>query len=261
MDLGIEGRIALVTGAGGGLGSAIAMALAREGARVVGADRDAAALDALGERMRIESLAFHPLRFDLTDPAALAAAVHRLRAEVGDPAILVNNTGGPPPTAVAELPADAWHSWFAAMVTPVTALTGLLLPAMRSRGWGRVITSASSGVIAPIANLGLSNALRSALVGWSKTLAGEVAADGVTANVVVPGRIETARVRALDRAKAERDGTTPEEVAEASTAGIPVGRYGRPEEYASAVAYLAGAPASFITGSIIRVDGGMIPSS
>ncbi|WP_028923505.1 SDR family oxidoreductase [Pseudonocardia acaciae] len=260
MDLGIDGRVALVTGAGGGLGTAIALALAREGAVVVGADRDAAALDELGAAMRSESRRFHPLAFDLTDGDALRAAAGGLADTVEPPDILVNNTGGPPPTPIAELPAEDWNAWFAAMITPVTTLTGLLLPAMRARGWGRIITSASSGVVAPIPSLGVSNSLRSALVAWSKTLAAEVAGDGITANVVVPGRIATARVRALDRAKASRTGQTPEHVAAASTATIPVGRYGHPDEYASAVAYLAGAPASFITGTIIRVDGGMIPS-
>jgi 3-oxoacyl-[acyl-carrier protein] reductase len=260
MDLGITGRVALVTGAGGGLGSAISLALAREGARVVGLGRSEVPLARLAAAARAEELAFTHLTVDLTDPDAVATALDRLRAEVGAPDILVNNTGRPPPALVADLAVEPWRTWFDALVAPVIAITGLVLPAMRANGWGRIITSASSGIVTPIPNLGLSNALRSALAGWSKTLAAEIAPDGVTANVVVPGRIATDRVAALDRAKAERDGRSVEEVTRSSTASIPVGRYGRPEEYASAVAYLAGAPASYITGSIIRVDGGMIPS-
>ena len=131
---------------------------------------------------------------------------------------------------------------------------------MRQRRWGRIITNTSSGVVAPIPNLGLSNALRLALVGWSKTLARELAPYGVTANVVVPGRIATDRIHELDQARAEREGTTVTEVARASAASIPVGRYGDPAEYAAAVVFLASSPASYITGAVLRVDGGGIPS-
>jgi len=131
---------------------------------------------------------------------------------------------------------------------------------MKARGWGRIITNTSSGVIAPIPNLAISNALRMSLVGWSKTLAREVAKDGITANIVVPGRIATARVATLDNARAKREGRSVEEVAAESAASIPIGRYGKPEEYADVVAFLASTRAAYITGSVIRVDGGMITS-
>jgi 3-oxoacyl-[acyl-carrier protein] reductase len=146
------------------------------------------------------------------------------------------------------------------MVLGVIALTDRVLPAMRERRWGRVITTTSSGVVAPIPGLALSNVLRLSLVGWSKTLAREVASDGITVNVVVPGRIATGRVRELDEARAEREGSTVEAVVASSLAAIPAGRYGDPDEYAAAVAFLAGEPASYITGAMIRVDGGQIPS-
>jgi 3-oxoacyl-[acyl-carrier protein] reductase len=146
------------------------------------------------------------------------------------------------------------------MVLSVIAITDRVLPGMRSRGWGRIITSTSSGVIAPIQNLGISNALRASLVGWSKTLAREVARDGITANIVVPGRIATRRIRFLDEQKAKREGRPVEQVTAESTASIPVGRYGEPEEYADMVAFLASARAAYVTGSVIRVDGGLIPS-
>jgi 3-oxoacyl-[acyl-carrier protein] reductase len=149
---------------------------------------------------------------------------------------------------------------FQAMVLSVIAITDRVLPAMRERHWGRVITSASSGVVSPIPNLGLSNALRLSLVGWSKTLAREVGKDGITANVILPGRIATDRIKFLDDAKAKREGRTAAEVAAESEAGIPLGRYGKPEEYGSVVAFLASDRAAYITGSVIRVDGGLIAS-
>jgi 3-oxoacyl-[acyl-carrier protein] reductase len=131
---------------------------------------------------------------------------------------------------------------------------------MKERGWGRIITSTSSGVIAPIANLGLSNSLRSTLVGWSKTLAREVGPFGITSNIVLPGRIATGRITALDEAKAQRENRPVADVTAESTASIPVQRYGNPDEYGQTVTFLAGAGASYITGSVVRIDGGLIPS-
>jgi 3-oxoacyl-[acyl-carrier protein] reductase len=146
------------------------------------------------------------------------------------------------------------------MVSSLIQLTDKVLPDMHNAGWGRIITSTSSGVIAPIANLGMSNTLRMALVGWSKTLASEVAGDGITVNVMVPGRISTQRLGQLDAARAGREGTSVEEVAAKSAASIPAKRYGKPEEYGAVAAFLASQQASYMTGSVIRVDGGMIPS-
>jgi 3-oxoacyl-[acyl-carrier protein] reductase len=134
-----------------------------------------------------------------------------------------------------------------------------VLPNMRARHWGRIITSASSGVAAPIPNLAISNALRLSLLGWSKTLAREVAKDSITVNVVLPGRIATSRIKFLDEAKAKREGRTLEHVEAENTASIPAGRLGKPEEYGDVVAFLSSERAAYITGSVVRVDGGMIP--
>jgi 3-oxoacyl-[acyl-carrier protein] reductase len=131
---------------------------------------------------------------------------------------------------------------------------------MRQRGWGRVMTVVSSGVVQPIPILGISNTLRNALVTWSKTLAAEVARDGVTVNVLVPGRIDTERVRLTDEAVARRDGVTPEEARSRSTSTIPLGRYGSPAEFGALAAFVAGEPAAYITGSMLRCDGGHIRS-
>jgi 3-oxoacyl-[acyl-carrier protein] reductase len=260
MDLGIEGKVALVLSAGGGLGRMIAVALAKEGASLAVADRNedslaktVAQIEATGVRAVSRSL-------DLMDIEALSSFVTRINGELGGVDILVNISGGPPPTTAANVSPEQWIKEFRAMVVSIMHVTDLVLPGMRAKRWGRVITSTSSGVVAPIPNLGISNTLRSALIGWSKTLAREVAADGITANVVIPGRIATRRILQLDETRAAREGKTVEEIVKQSTASIPIQRYGEPEEFASVVAFLASGKASYVTGTMLRVDGGMIQS-
>ncbi|GAA1158145.1 SDR family oxidoreductase [Streptomyces hebeiensis] len=260
MDLGISGKTALVLGGGGGLGGAIAQALAAEGAAVAVADISPQAAERTAEALADAGGKAVPLEWDLADLDAIDRHIAAAEGALGPVDILVNNTGGPPPSPVAGQDPELWLSHFQSMVLSVIAITDRVVPLMRSRGWGRIITSTSSGVIAPIPNLGLSNALRGSLLGWSKTLAREIAAEGVTCNVVVPGRIGTQRTKFLDQAKADREGTSVAETSAESVASIPVGRYGEPREYAAAVAFLASAQAAYITGSVLRVDGGLIAS-
>jgi 3-oxoacyl-[acyl-carrier protein] reductase len=260
MDFGLKNKTALVLGGGGGLGKAIACSLAAEGAKVAVADIDSKAVaDTEAALVKLDGKSLG-LTWDLADLHQIDGHVTRIEAELGPVDILVNITGGPPPTPAAGQDPALWTKHFQAMVLSVIAITDRVLPAMRERHWGRVITSASSGVVSPIPNLGLSNALRLSLVGWSKTLAREVGKDGITANVILPGRIATDRIKFLDDAKAKREGRTAAEVAAESEAGIPLGRYGKPEEYGSVVAFLASDRAAYITGSVIRVDGGLIAS-
>lgn len=260
MELGIKGKTALVFGGAGGLGGAISQALAAEGANIVLADINAEALAIAAEKLQSTGVQTMAMTWDLADLSVIDATIGAIEDRFGGVDILVNNTGGPPPTPAAGQSPELWSKHFQAMVLSVIAITDRVLPGMRARKWGRIVTSTSSGVIAPIPNLGVSNALRMSLVGWSKTLAREVGGDGITANIVLPGRVATARITFLDEQKAKREGRTVAEVAAESTASIPLGRYGRPEEYGSVVAFLASQQAGYMTGSVIRVDGGMISS-
>jgi 3-oxoacyl-[acyl-carrier protein] reductase len=144
------------------------------------------------------------------------------------------------------------------MVVSVIALTDALLSGMRARRWGRIVTVVSSGVLQPIPILAISNSLRAAVVGWSKTLSNEVAADGVTVNILVPGRIDTERVRLTDEAVAEKEGLAMEKVRARSAATIPVGRYGSIDEFGAVAAFVCSERASYMTGTMVRVDGGIV---
>jgi 3-oxoacyl-[acyl-carrier protein] reductase len=257
MDLGLRGKTALVLGGGGGLGRAIAKSLAGEGARIAVAGIRAESLSGTQAAIGGKTLS---LVWDLADLAQIDPQVSRIERELGPVDILVNNTGGPPPTPASGQDPALWSKQFQAMVLSVIAITDRVLPNMRVRHWGRIITSTSSGVMTPIPNLAISNSLRLSLVGWSKTLAREVAKDGITANIVLPGRIATGRIKFLDQAKAKREERSVEDVEAESTAAIPAGRLGKPEEYGDVVAFLASERAAYITGSVVRVDGGLIPS-
>ena len=256
MNLQLAGRKAVVAGASRGLGRAIALALAAEGAAVGALARDATRLGALAASVPKGHGAITPHPADLSS----ASAIEALRPVLADADILVLNSGGPPPALIADTPDSVWSQHFETMFLSAVRLARLALPGMRHRRFGRILAVVSSGVVQPIPNLGISNAIRLALVGWAKTLAGEVAGDGVTVNCLAPGRIATERVAELDRARAAREGTDVEAVEKQSRATIPVGRYGEPTEFAAVAAFLAGAASSYITGSVIRVDGGMIRS-
>lgn len=257
MDLGIKGKRALVLASSRGLGHGIAVALAREGANVLLCGRSGETLEANCKAINAEGKGKADwIWADLEDENFVETVKTAVESKLGGVDILVNNTGGPKPGTAEEITADRLETYFFSMVLRVITLTNALLPAMKEQGWGRILTVASSGVIEPIANLALSNTLRPALAGWSKTLATEVARHGVTSNLLLPGSILTGRLDELDGAAAKRTGKSMDDVRTAKEAAIPAGRYGTVEEFAATAAFLCSQPASYITGSLVRCDGG-----
>ena len=246
MDLGLEGRTAIVCGASQGMGLAIAEALAAEGANVAMFARRRDVLEREAER--IGALA---VRGDLTNPQHLAQLVDTTVEAFGGVDVLVLNGGGPPPGAAVSLTPEAVETAVELLLTPHVRLVERCLPHLRASGRGRVVAIESTSVKEPIPNLVLSNAVRPGVVGWLRTLAREVAGDGITVNVVAPGRIDTERVR---------DVYGPDGPSEADLAAIAVGRLGAPAEVAAAVCFLASAPASYVTGAVLPVDGGLTRS-
>jgi 3-oxoacyl-[acyl-carrier protein] reductase len=256
MDLGLSDKTALVLGASGGLGFAIGERLAKEGARVVLNARPTERLDQALVAVKRQSRSAIALPIDLQQLGpADEEAIRKLA-----PDILICNSGGPPPGGASESALDAWPTQFQIMVLNQIRIIRACLPAMRERKWGRVLVIASSGVVAPIPNLAISNSLRSALVAFAKTLAAEVAGSGVTVNTIVPGRFATPRVAQLDQAAADREKISVESVKKRSEQTIPLGRYGDPAEFAAVAAFLVSEPAAYVTGQMTRVDGGLIRS-
>lgn len=255
MDFGLDGKTALVLGASKGLGRAIAEQLAREGAHVIAAARNAAAIATWAAELGEPGARVRAMPLDLAD----FASVERLIADVvavGGVDVLVNNSGGPPPSTAVDAKRSDWITQFEAMAASLFHITGALLPQMIEKKFGRIITIASSGIEQPIPNLALSNGIRSAVLGWSKTLSTEVAKHGITVNMVLPGRIATERIEQLDKANADRSGMTMEAVKQASLSTIPAGRLGTAAEFADVVAFLASTRAGYVTGAKIRIDGG-----
>jgi 3-oxoacyl-[acyl-carrier protein] reductase len=245
MDLGIAGKVALVTGASQGIGRAIAVELAAEGARVAISSRSPERIEqTAGE------IGASPFTYDSAQPERGPRLIEEVQEALGPIDILVTNTGGPPagPDPLG-FPREAWESAYRELVLSPIALIEAVMPGMRERGWGRIVNVASSTVREPSPVLVLSNSHRSATLAAFKTLAGQVAADGVTLNSVLPGRIATQRLFDL---LGSRKGAE-----EAAREDVPAGRLGTVEEFAAAAAFLCSARASYITGVALLVDGGV----
>jgi 3-oxoacyl-[acyl-carrier protein] reductase len=256
MDLMLTGRSALVLGSTSGLGLAIAEGLASEGARVAFTGRRGDTAREVAQR--------YPgsigMELDLADNESVERALELVGNTFDSVDILVLNSGGPPAGSATELTASALEASLRTLVLVQIEIVSRLLPGMRARRWGRIVGIGSSGLEQPIPGLVQSNAARAALDGYLKTLSREVGTDGVTVNMVLPGRIDTDRVTQLDGIRARSTGTDAASVRAQAEQSIPVGRYGTPEEFASMAVFLCSDKASYVTGTHIRVDGGLVSS-
>ena len=259
MDLGLNGKRTLVTAASGGLGFAVASALAGEGARVVLCSRDEGrAQDAAARIAKATGAEVHGVAADVADAASLEALFATALERLGGLDVLVNNAGGPPPGTFLDLDEAKWMRGYQLTLMSVVRSVRLALPAFEAAGGGRVLTLLSSSVKTPLPNLMLSNVYRPGLAGMIKSLAIELGSKNVQFVGLAPGRVDTERIRELDAAAAAKQGKTAEEVRAASLATMPMGRLGHPDEFGRVGAFLCSPAASYVNGSVVLVDGGAV---
>jgi 3-oxoacyl-[acyl-carrier protein] reductase len=247
MDLGISGKVALVCGASKGIGRAIAAGLVAEGAKVAVSSRSEERISATAAEIGASAFVW-----DSSDVARAPALLGEVEDALGPLDIVVCNTGGPPLGGALDMSGEQWQAAYDELVLAPMALVSAVIPGMRSRGFGRIVNVASTSVREPIPGLMLSNAHRSATLAAFKTIAREVAGDGVTLNTVLPGRIATDRMFGMLG--------DSEEALRGATADIPAGRLGTPEEFAAAAVFLCSAAAAYITGIALPIDGGLMKS-
>lgn len=251
MDLGIRGRVALVTGASSGIGAAIALALAAEGVSLAVAARRRDKLESVVNRAKSAGATDARLfEVDLSNSPAIERMLAGVKDTLGNPDILVLNGGGPKPGVYSSLTLEDWDVGYRDVLRNILEMTNSVLPGMTANNWGRIVALTSSSVKQPIPNLTLSNAFRTALVSALKTLSIEVAKDGITVNSIATGRVDTDRLRHL----------YPDDAAMTAAAkvDVPIGRVAAPAEFAPMVAFLCSEPARYITGQTIAIDGGLI---
>src|SRR5688500_10298796 len=257
MDLRLKGKVAMVAGASRGLGFAVAQALAGEGARVSIASRDEAAVRAAADRIGQDVFA---VPADVRSADAIAQWAAATEKKFGGIDLLFTNSGGPPAGATLSFDDRAWQDSVDLLLFSTLRMIRAAVPSMKARGGGAILVSTSSSVKEPVQNLGLSTVLRSSVSALAKTLALELAPDRIRVNQIVPGRIDTDRVRHLDEINAKKQGVSPDEAKRRAIGAIPMGRYGEIEEYGRVAAFLLSDAAAYITGATVQVDGGLIRS-
>jgi 3-oxoacyl-[acyl-carrier protein] reductase len=259
VDLGLKGKVAMVAGASRGLGYAVARRLAAEGARVSILSRReedvAAAARRIQEETGAEVLA---VPGSVTSVSDLEAWQARTRERFDGVDLLLTNSGGPPPGGALSFDDAAWQAGFELLLLSAVRMARLVVPSMKARGGGAILMATSSSVKEPLPNLTLSTVLRAGVSALAKSLALELAPEKIRVNQIVPGRIETDRVRQMDVVNGTRLGISAEEARARSTATIPLARYGAPDEFGAAAAFLLSDAASYITGATLQVDGGLL---
>ena len=261
MDLGLRGRVAVVAAGSKGLGRAVALELAAEGANVAICARGHAALDETAAALKALGVRAHAIKADVSVPGEPERVVAEAERALGPVDIVVTNSGGPKSGKFETLHQEDWDEATATLLASAVGFARAAVPGMRARKWGRVLNITSIAAKQPVDNLMLSNSLRIAVIAFARTLANEVAADGVTVNNLLPGYTRTDRVVDLADQVARTDKTTPEKVTGRWEAEIPMRRLGEPREFAALAAFLASDRASYITGQSIAVDGGWIRSA
>jgi 3-oxoacyl-[acyl-carrier protein] reductase len=261
MNLGLTNKVAMVAGASRGLGFAVAKVLAAEGAQVSISSRDANAIAAAKQKIE-EATGARVLAMatDVSSSDAIAEWNQQTVELFGGVDLLFTNSGGPPPGSALAFDDAAWQKAFELLVMSAVRMIRLAVPSMAARGGGSIVLPTSSSVKEPIANLALSNILRASVSALSKTLANELIAQRIRVNHLIPGRIDTDRVRELDEANSKRLGVSVEEQKKKMQGAIPMGRYGDPEEFANAAVFLFSDASAYITGATLQVDGGQMRS-
>lgn len=261
MDLGLKGKVALVAGASKGLGYAVARALAADGASVSISSRDEKSIADAARRIETETGArVLSMPVDVRDKAAIERWVAQAAETFGGIDALMTNSGGPPAGAAVSFDDQAWQDAADLLLFSTLRMIRAAVPHMEKRGGGSILVSTSSSVKEPIPNLGLSTVLRASVSALAKTLALELAGKKIRVNQIIPGRIDTDRVRQLDEINAKKQGITPAEAKAKAEGAIPLGRYGHVDEFGRVGAFLLSDAASYMTGATVQVDGGQIRS-
>ena len=260
MDLGLKGKVAMVAGASRGLGFAVAEALAREGALVSISSSHHASIDDAARRLTDAGGQAFGSVVDVRNGDHIAAWTQKTVERFGGIDLLFTNGGGPPTGAAVSFDDAAWQNAIDLLLFSALRMVRAAVPAMKQRGGGAILMSTSASVKEPIPNLGLSTVLRASVSALSKTLALELAADRIRVNQIIPGRIDTDRVKQLDEIAGKKQGVTAEQAKAKAMGTIPMARYGDPAEYGRVAAFVLSDAAAYMTGSTVQVDGGLIRS-